>query len=209
MTNPTYVIGRSTRGGICPTRKIPANSDRKVMKALLNNFYDLRRVRCYGVEVKPLDHVTYTETFEWRGFELWGTSPFMLRTMKKIAELTDKGVKFTAIIDRFDTTGKRETVCFNSRNPYAHHIIVAESCIDAQWISVGFSYDDTKEDADCFELEINPDLFMHIVGDEETGFEWECFPKDIEHFINREDMREWLDAMADTIEAYMNPDCDH
>lgn len=179
------------------------------MKAQIRDLYNPRKVKCHCTEVKPLEYLNYSNSFEWRGFEIWATSPFMYRMMKRIAELTDAGVKFTAIIDRFDGSGKRGTVCFYSRNPYSHHILVAESSVDAQWISVVLSFEEDKRwMKPHIKMEVNPDMFVHIVGDEKTGYDWECFPMGMASFINREDMREWLDSMADKIEWNMTPECD-
>lgn len=210
MTNPTYVIGRSTRGGICADCKMPMDADPIIVKSMLKNIYDPMLKRNYGVEVEPLEKITYRDYFEWRGFYMGATSPFMLRMMEKMTKLMNEDIKFTAIIDEFDATGERTTVYFPYNGGYSYHILVAEASMDAQWISVTICDErDLGKTNPRVDMEVNPDFFMHIVGDEETGFEWECFPKEIMNFMNPEDVREWLDAMADTIEAYMNPDCVH
>ena len=203
MTNPTsFVSGRLPRGETGPATRA---SDRKAMKAQIRDLYNPRKAKCHCTEIKSQDYLGYYNSFEWRGFELWATSPFMYRMMKRIAELTDAGVEFTAIIDRFNGSGKRGTVCFYSRNPYSHHILVAESSVDAQWISVVLSFEEDKRwMKPHIKMEVNPDMFVHIVGDERTGYDWECFPKEMASFINREDMREWLDAMADRIGYQLN-----
>lgn len=200
MTNPTYVIGRSTRGGICAECKMPMDADPIIVKSMLKNIYDPMLKRNYGVEVEPLEKITYRDYFEWAGFYMGATSPFMLRMMEKMTKLIDEGVKFTAIIDEFDATGKRTTVYFPCNGSYSHHILVAEASMDVQWISVAICDEsDLGKTKPRVDLEVNPEFFMHVTGDAKEGFGWECRPKEIMAFMCPDDVLEWLKSTYDVI----------
>ena len=155
--------------------------------------------------IKPVIDSRYRAIIPWDGYLMRATSHFMERIMRKVLGLIDDGAVFGMVIDGFDHDGEKTHYELGSRNiAYTKSALARESCFNVQWVRVTFF---VLVNGKVHETtEVNPEHFLGIVGDEETGYEVECFPREMERFINPKDRARWEDEAWANLDTFLYPD---